>query len=48
MIKLALIFFFCITTLASQIHEVIIIGAGASGIAASLVLSKHNVSHLML
>ena len=34
--------------LATNIHEVIIIGAGASGIAASLVLTKHNLPHLML
>lgn len=32
----------------TTIHEVIIIGAGVSGIGASKVLTEHNIPHLML
>lgn len=31
-----------------MIHDVIVIGAGISGIGASLQLSKHQVGHLIL
>jgi polyamine oxidase len=31
-----------------QLHEVIIIGAGISGIGASMVLSKAQIPHIIL
>jgi monoamine oxidase len=48
MLKILTTCLFLYLSLCAPIHEVIIIGAGASGIAASLTLTKQKVPHLML
>lgn len=45
---LALVSLFLTAVSLHPIHDVIIIGAGVSGLRASQVLSHHNISHIIL
>lgn len=46
--EIILVFLFIATNQITAVHDVIIIGAGISGIGASKVLTERKIPHLMI